>query len=80
MKTEEELNKEILETRIKIQENYPELLPFADEMTITLPCKQNPEINASILKDYRDSLKGMATEYAKSTTKHILFFEQVLQD
>jgi NADH dehydrogenase len=72
MKTKKELNKEILETTFNIQEQYPELSKFADEMTITIPDKETPDINAKILQDYNDSLKAMAKGYANSATKHIV--------
>lgn len=47
MKTKSALNKAILETKREIQDNYPELSKFVDEMTITIPDKETPEINAS---------------------------------
>ncbi len=72
MQTKEELNKEILETTSTIQENYPELSKFLDEMTVTIPNKDKPEINESILKDYNDSLQAMAAGYAQSSIKHIV--------
>jgi NADH dehydrogenase len=72
MKTEEELNKEILKITASIHDNYPELSKFTDEMTVTLPNKESPEINASTLKDYNDSLQAMANGYANSATKHIV--------
>ncbi len=72
MKTEEEINKEILKTTSNIQDNYPELSKFVDEMTITIPDKETPEINEKILKDYNDSLQVMSTKYAKSSKKHIV--------
>jgi NADH dehydrogenase len=72
MKTEGELNKEILETTSIIKENYPELLKFADEMTVTIPNKETPEINAEVLKDYNDSLQSMAKGYKNNSTKHIV--------
>ena len=72
MKTDDELNREILETKIKIQENYPELSKFADEMTITIHDKETPEINTKSLKDYNDSLQYMAAGYANSTKKNIV--------
>ncbi|OYU84851.1 MAG: FAD-dependent oxidoreductase [Flavobacterium sp. BFFFF2] len=72
MKTEEELNKEILETTRSIHEHYPELSKFEDEMTVTIPDKESPEINASTLKDFNDSLQAMAQGYAHSATKHIV--------
>lgn len=72
MKTEEELNKEILETTNNIKKNYPELTKFEDEMTVTIPDKKTPEINASILKEYNDSLQAMANRYHESSKKHIV--------
>ncbi len=80
MKTKNELNKEILETTAKIQEKYPELSKFEDEMTITIPSEVKPEITASDLQEYNDSLKAMATGYAKSVTKQLdllLFGNQI---
>jgi len=70
--TKEELNKEILETTAKIQENFPKLSKFSDEMTITIPSEVKPEVTASDLQNYNDSLEAMATLYAKSANKHIV--------
>lgn len=72
MKTKEELNKEILETTEKIQENYPELSKFEDEMTITIPSDVNPEITVKNLQEYNDSLQAMTRGYAKGPTNHIV--------
>lgn len=66
MKTETELNKEIIETTIKIQQHYPELSKFEEEMTITIPSEIKPEITTSSLQDYKDSLQAMAKGYAKN--------------
>lgn len=72
MKKEEELNKEILETTDKIQENYPELSKFEDESTITIPSEIKPEIKENTLKEYNDLLQAIATKYVKSYTSHIV--------
>ncbi len=72
MKTKSELNKELIETADNIQENYPELSKFADEMTVTIPDKEIPEINVNTLKDYNDSLQAMVKGYANSSAKHIV--------
>ena len=45
MKTEEQLNKEILETTTMIRNEYPELLKYLEELTITIPVDNSPEIN-----------------------------------
>jgi len=67
MKSKEELNKDILETTAKIQENYPELTKFADEMRVTIPSEQDPQINAIELADYSNSLQTIAAGYAQNT-------------
>lgn len=67
MKTKEELNKEILETTANIQENYPELSKFADEMTVTIPSVEDPQINATTLAEYNNSLQSIAAGYAQNT-------------
>ena len=72
MKTKGELNKEILETTANIQENYPELSKFEEEMTITIPSDVKPEITTSDLQEYNDSLQAMAKGYSKSSTNHIV--------
>lgn len=69
MKSEKELTKEILETTTNIQEIFPELVQFQDEMTSTIPCEKNPVINATVLKEYMDSLQGMVLAYANNSTK-----------
>ncbi|MBP6455480.1 MAG: FAD-dependent oxidoreductase [Chitinophagaceae bacterium] len=72
MKTKEDINKEILETTTKIQENFPELSKFTDEMTITIPSVENPKITATELQEYNETLKAVASGYVKSATKHIV--------
>ena len=70
--SKEKLNNNILETISNIQENYPELSKFIDEMTITLPIIEKPEIDKGTLQEYQDSLQQMVTKYAKHTKKHIV--------
>lgn len=72
MKTVEVLNEEILKATINIQENHPELLKFLDEMTVTIPMIENPEINERNLKEYNNSLQSMTNEYAKHSKKKIV--------
>lgn len=56
MDTEEELNEKILKITMVIQENYPELSKYLNEMPITLPSENNPEINRVALSKYYESL------------------------
>lgn len=64
MKTEKQLNAEILEMTIKIQEQFPELLKYIAEMPITIPNTATPEITIKILQDYYDSLTILLKDYA----------------
>ena len=56
MKTELELNEMILEISNKIRKNRPELLPYLDEMPLTVPYIENPEMVTATLTTYYDSL------------------------
>ena len=50
MKTEEQLNKEILDITLKINHQYPELSKYISEMPVTIPDKEDPEINRNNLQ------------------------------
>jgi hypothetical protein len=66
MKTEKELNDDILKITITIKESFPELSKYIEEMPITIPKSSNPEINIKKLKDYYDSLDNLMKKYAKN--------------
>ncbi len=66
MKTESQLNADILKITLIIREKYPELSKFISEMPITIPDIESPEINVKILQDYYDSLDSMMKKYGKS--------------
>ncbi len=57
------LNAEILKITMKIQEQYPELSKFLDEMPVTIPTKRNPEKTVNYLKTYHESLEEMLNKY-----------------
>ncbi len=65
MKTEKELNSDILKITMKIQETYPELSKYITEMPVTIPNSNNPEITLKALKDYYNSLEIILLKYAK---------------
>lgn len=68
MKTEEQLNADILKITLLIREKYPELSKYVSEMPITIPDVESPEINAKILTDYYDSLEAIMENYARNKT------------
>lgn len=59
MKTEKELNEKIMSLTMKIREKRPELVKYLDEMPITIPNGDDPEITHRILKEYIESLKNL---------------------
>jgi hypothetical protein len=65
MKTEKELNAAILQKTLMIQEKFPELSKYIEEMPITIPTS-NPEINLKQLTDYCDSLDNLMEKYAEN--------------
>ncbi len=64
MKTEEELNAEILKITMTITDKYPELSKYIVEMPITNPDENNPKINIKNLQDYANSLSEILKKYA----------------
>ncbi len=63
MKTEKEINEDILNLTMKIAKSYPELSKYVEEMPVTLPDDKHPDVNRKILSDYYDSLKGILDKY-----------------
>ncbi len=63
MISEGELNAEILRVTLMIHTEYPELSKFIEEMPVTIPIVDQPEINISILSDYLDSLNSLIFHY-----------------
>ena len=70
MKTILELNEMILVITNKIRANHPELLEYLNEMPITIPYHENPEITAKNLTSYYDSLVVLLKEYELNRAKN----------
>lgn len=64
MKTEHEINKNIIEITMAIDEKFPELSKYIDEMPVTIPNTNEPEINETNLEDYQSSLDVLLNKYA----------------
>lgn len=72
MKTELELNEMILGITNKIRDKDPELLKYLNEMPITVPYQENPEIAVKTLTSYYDSLVVLFDEYENNHAKKTL--------
>jgi hypothetical protein len=66
MRTEEQLNADILIITMKIKMQFPELSKYIEEMPVTIPDKNNPHITLKNLKEYYDSLEVMYKKYVLS--------------
>jgi hypothetical protein len=66
MAIETDLNNDILKTMRTIENKYPELLKYLEEMPVTIPNNNNPEINSKNLKEYSDSLNSLLNNYASN--------------
>lgn len=56
METEAEINARIMKLTMVIQENYPELSKYINEMPITIPVDSSPEVTIKNLQKYHDTL------------------------
>jgi hypothetical protein len=63
-----ELYNEILKVRTEIQEKYPEMVKYLDEMPDTIPVIENREIDTVSLQKYLNSLRELVLKYKKSET------------
>jgi hypothetical protein len=66
MKTEEEINSDILKITLVIQESYPELSKHIAEMPVTIPNSNHPDINLKNLEEYYQSLFELVKNYSDS--------------
>lgn len=69
MKTQKELNSDILEITLKIKEQFPELSKYILEMPVTIPNMENPDIARKALQDYYDSLDILLKDYIANHNK-----------
>lgn len=63
MENEKELNAKIMSLTLLIQEKYPEMLKYLEEMPVTIPNQKRPEINVSTLKSYYESLHNLLKKH-----------------
>ena len=63
MDAEEDINTKILKITMVIQENYPELSKYLNEMPITIPIENHPQIDAKNLEKYYENLLDLFRNY-----------------
>ena len=65
METEKELNSKILKITMTIQEKYPELYKYLEEMPVTIPDEKDSDTDIRNLTEYYDSLNSLVNNYAR---------------
>lgn len=63
METENDMNAKILKITMTIKDKHPELSKYIEEMKVTIPDENNPEITLKNLKAYYDSLNKLLNTY-----------------
>ncbi|MES2836175.1 MAG: hypothetical protein V4667_01515 [Bacteroidota bacterium] len=66
---EADLNAKILKSTMTINEKYPELSKYIDEMPITIPDEKHPEITIQNLCSYLNTLNNVLNKYVKEHPK-----------
>jgi hypothetical protein len=56
---ENDLNSKILKITMLIKDQYPELSQYLEEMPVTVPSENDPEISLNQLKSYYESLNSL---------------------
>jgi hypothetical protein len=63
MKTAKEITEDILSITQKIENNYPELLKYFNEMPVRIPNAANPAADLKSLIDYFETLSNLFNRY-----------------
>jgi len=76
MKTEKELNRDILQVTMKIEEMFPELSKYIEEMPVTISETDSNATSIKNLEDYYNSLNVLLKSYSINHLGKIAFKEQ----
>lgn len=61
--SEKDLNAKIMKITMRIKDHYPELSKYLDEMPVTVPSEEDPEITLNQLQTYYESLNSLLNKY-----------------
>ena len=65
MKTENQINSDIMNIILKIDDSFPELAKYFEEMPPVMPTVEVQQPTIDELEHYTDSLNSLFIEYAK---------------
>ncbi|RYJ43720.1 hypothetical protein [Flavobacterium beibuense] len=63
METKKEITEKIFKITVLIQEKYPELSDYLEEVQDTIPAMEHPEVDAGTLSKYYETLDNMLKDY-----------------
>ncbi|WP_417352759.1 hypothetical protein [Flavobacterium alkalisoli] len=63
METKKKITEKIFKITVLIQEKYPELSDYLDEVQDTIPAMEHPEVDAGTLSKYYETLDNMLKDY-----------------
>ena len=66
MKTEADINKDILEITMTIEETFSELSKYITEIPVGIPFSVTSETNLKNLQDYYETLETLLKNYRKN--------------
>lgn len=66
---EKDLNSKILKITMMIKDHHPELSEYLEEMPVTVPSENDPEISLNHLKSYYESLISLLKRYKVDYSK-----------
>lgn len=66
MKTEKELNQDIIDLTLKITLDFPELSKYLSEIPVNNAAKSEPGARVKILEEYYHSLVNIVSEYSET--------------
>jgi quercetin dioxygenase-like cupin family protein len=72
METVNDINAKIIAITLKIQEKYPELTKYLNELPFTMKDQNNPEINSKVLNEYYGSLNDLVKDYELEHSQPVL--------
>lgn len=66
MKRIQQLTQDIIELTFLIEQNYPELYQYLDEIPDTIPSSEHPSMDAKNLSNYLNSLKELLKHHLET--------------
>ncbi len=69
MENQDNLNKEITKTTLKIRNEFPELIKYLDEIPVNFSFNLEDGVNKKEMKEYLNSLNNLISTYSKEHKK-----------